>query len=93
MQTQICATQTTPKIGQSQSGDWMVDGSALLPAAISHLDPEQAALGAILEATSLLRRQVDTQPATRHGPVLGERLQDRVAHQTVFRQGWSHLAA
>src|SRR5258708_9210632 len=35
---------------------------ALLDAAIGHLHQEQAAHGVILEATSLLRRQVDPQP-------------------------------
>jgi transcriptional regulator GlxA family with amidase domain len=35
---------------------------ALLDAAIGHLHQEQAAHGAILEATSLLRRQVDPRP-------------------------------
>jgi AraC family transcriptional regulator len=62
MQTQIYGTQTRPKTGQSRSGHWTADLLALLNAAIGHLDPEQAALGAILEATSLLRRQVDPQP-------------------------------
>jgi AraC family transcriptional regulator len=65
MQSQIYGTQTSPKIGQSRTGHWMVDVLALLNAAIGHLDPEQAALGAILEATSLLRRQVDPQPSQR----------------------------
>src|SRR6202051_3921706 len=36
--------------------------TALLDAAIGHLNREQAAHGAILQATSLLRRQVDPQP-------------------------------
>jgi transcriptional regulator GlxA family with amidase domain len=40
----------------------MHDVIALLDAAIGHLHQEQAAHGAILEATSLLRRQVDPQP-------------------------------
>jgi len=68
MQTQVCETQVSPKAGQSRSGDWMHevialhDVIALLDAAIGHLNPEQAAHGAILEATSLLRRQVDPQP-------------------------------
>jgi AraC family transcriptional regulator len=63
MQTQIYGTQNSPRIGQGRSGDWKVDVLALLHAAIGRLDPEQAALGAILEATWLLRRQVDPQPA------------------------------
>jgi len=62
MQTQICETQASQKIGQSRSGNWMHDVIALLDAAIGHLHQEQAAHGAILEATSLLRRQVDPQP-------------------------------
>ena len=62
MQTQVRETQAGPKIGQSRSGNWMHDVIALLDAAIVHLHQEQAAHGAILEATSLLRRQVDPQP-------------------------------
>jgi AraC family transcriptional regulator len=62
MQTQVCETQASQKIGQSRSGDWMHDVVALLNAAIGHLQQEHAAHGAILEATSLLRRQVDPQP-------------------------------
>jgi len=62
MQTQICETQASQKIGQSRSGNWMHDVIALLDAAIGHLHQEQAAHGAIQEATSLLRRQVDPQP-------------------------------
>ena len=45
-----------------QTQDWMHDVIALLDAAIGHLHREQPAHGAILEATSLLRRQVDPQP-------------------------------
>ena len=41
----------------------MHDVVALLDAAIVHLRQEQPARGAILEATSLLRRQIDPQPA------------------------------
>jgi AraC family transcriptional regulator len=62
MQTQICETPASQKIGQSRSGNWMHDVIALLDAAIGHLHREQAAHGVILEATSLLRRQVDPQP-------------------------------
>ena len=62
MQTQVCETQVSPKIGQSQSGDWMHDVVALLDAAIGHLHQEHAAHGAILEAASLLRRRVGPQP-------------------------------
>jgi AraC family transcriptional regulator len=62
MQTQICETQASQKIGQNRSGDWMHDVIALLDAAIGHLHQQQAARGVILEATSLLRRQLDPQP-------------------------------
>jgi AraC-like DNA-binding protein len=61
MQNQVCETQASPEIGQSRLGNWMFDVIALLDAAIGHLHREQAAHGAILEATSLLRRQVDSQ--------------------------------
>jgi transcriptional regulator GlxA family with amidase domain len=62
MQTPVCEMQVTPNIGQSRSGSWMFHVIALLDAAIGHLDRKQAAHGAILEATSLLRRQVDSAP-------------------------------
>jgi AraC family transcriptional regulator len=58
----LAVSQAGPKIGQSRSGNWMNDVIALLDAAIVHLHREQAAHGAILEATSLLRKQVDPQP-------------------------------
>jgi AraC family transcriptional regulator len=74
MQTQICETQATQKIGQSRSGNWMHDVIALLDAAIGHLHQEQEAHGAILEATSLLRRQVDPQPLERAADDGKERL-------------------
>jgi|SRR6202041_2399187 len=62
MQTQIRETQASQKIGQNRSGDWMHDVIALLDGAIGHLHQEQAAHGAILEATWLLRRQLDPLP-------------------------------
>ena len=62
MQTQICETQASQKFGQSRSGGWMHDVIALLDGAMGHLHQEQAAHGAILEATWLLRRQLDPQP-------------------------------
>jgi AraC family transcriptional regulator len=65
MQTQATEMQISPNIGQNRSGDWMRHVIALLDAAIGHLHQEQAAHGAILEATSLLRRQVD--PSTVEG--------------------------
>jgi AraC family transcriptional regulator len=62
MQTRVYEMQAGPKIGRSRSGNWMHDVIALLDAAIGHLHQEQAAHGAILEATSLLRSQIDPQP-------------------------------
>jgi transcriptional regulator GlxA family with amidase domain len=64
MHIQFREAQAGP-IGRSRSGDWMHDVIALLDAAIGHLHQEQAAHGAILEATSLLRRQVDPPAAAR----------------------------
>lgn len=62
MQIQIYETQTSQNSGQSRSGDWMHAVIALLDAAIGHLHREQAAHGAIREATSLLRKQLGPQP-------------------------------
>jgi AraC family transcriptional regulator len=63
MQTQVRETHPSPKVGQSRSGDWMHHVIALLDAATGHLHQGQVAHGAILEATSLLRGQLDPQPA------------------------------
>jgi len=60
MQIQICGTQASRKFRRTRSDSWMHDVIALLDAAIGHLHHEQAAHGAILEATSLLRRQMRT---------------------------------
>jgi AraC family transcriptional regulator len=65
MQTQVCETQVIQKSDQIRSGEWMHHVIALLDAAMGHLNREQAAHDAVLEATSLLRRQVDPQPAER----------------------------
>src|ERR1700722_995040 len=62
MQDQVCESQATEKIGQSRSGDWMHNVVALLDAAIGHLHREHAAHGAIREAASVLRRQVNPLP-------------------------------
>jgi AraC family transcriptional regulator len=62
MQTQVRETQVIPNAGQCRSGEWMHHVIALLDAAIGHLNREQAAHDAVLEATSLLRRQVDPSP-------------------------------
>jgi AraC family transcriptional regulator len=64
----------TQKIDQRGSGNWMHDVIALLDAAIGHIHHEQAAHGAILAATSLLRRQIDRQPAERAADDGKERL-------------------
>src|SRR3984885_5231634 len=58
----LAASHASPEVGQSGPGDWMPRVLALLDPAIGHLHPEQPARGAILEATSLLQRQVDPQP-------------------------------
>jgi AraC family transcriptional regulator len=62
MQTQVCETQVI-QTGKSRSGEWMHHVIALLDAAMGHLNREQAAHDAVLEATSLLRRQVDPPPS------------------------------
>jgi AraC family transcriptional regulator len=58
----LAVSQPGQKVGQSRSDDWMHHVIALLDAAIGHLHQEQPAHGAILEATSVLRRQVDPLP-------------------------------
>ena len=55
-------SQASQKIGHNRSGDWIHSVIGLLDAAIGHLHREQPAHGAILEATSLLRRQLHPQP-------------------------------
>jgi transcriptional regulator GlxA family with amidase domain len=58
MQTQVCQPQASPK----RSVDWVHHVIALVDAAIDQLHHQESAHGALLEATSLLRRQVDPQP-------------------------------
>ena len=74
MPTKPRETQASTNLGQGRAGDWMHAVIALLDAAIGHLHQEQAAHGAILEATSLLRRQVDPQPVEGAGDAGKERL-------------------
>ena len=62
MQTRVREMHAGQKIAQHSSGHWMHDVIALLNAAMGHLHEEQPARGAILEAASLLRSQVDLQP-------------------------------
>jgi AraC family transcriptional regulator len=58
----LAVSQAGREVEQDRSGDWMQHVIALLDAAIGHLHQELPAHGAILEATSLLRRQMDPQP-------------------------------
>jgi AraC family transcriptional regulator len=58
MQTQVCQTQASPK----RAVDWLHHVIALVDAAIDRLHHQESAHDALLEATSLLRRQVDPQP-------------------------------
>jgi AraC family transcriptional regulator len=53
------ASQDGQTVGQSRSGYWMHHVIGLLDTAIERLHREEPARGAILEATSLLRSQVD----------------------------------
>ena len=62
MQTRVYETQVGPKAGQNRSGNWMHYVIALLDAVIGQLHHAEPAHGTLLEATSLLRRQVDPQP-------------------------------
>jgi len=59
----LAVSQADQTVGQTRSGDWMHHVIALLDAAVGHLRQGQAAHGAIVEAASLLRRQLDPQPA------------------------------
>ena len=70
----IAVSHASPEAGQSRSGDWMHHVIALLDAAIGHLHQGQAAHGAILEAASMLQRQVDPQPVERAADDGKERL-------------------
>ena len=63
MQTQVRERQMGVEISHRRPGGWMHDVIALLDAAIGQLHHEQVAHGAILEATSLLRRQAYPQAA------------------------------
>jgi AraC family transcriptional regulator len=57
MQTQFLEQPQIPRIGERASRGWVHHVIALLNAAMGELDQEQAAHDAILQATSLLRRQ------------------------------------
>lgn len=68
------ASQAGQKVRQTRSGDWIHHVIALLEAAVGHLRQGQAAHSAIVEATSLLRRQVDPQPVAGASENAKERL-------------------
>jgi AraC family transcriptional regulator len=63
MQIHVYEKQGGPNIHQGGSPDWVRHVIALLDAAMGQLHHGQVAHGTIREATSLLRRQVDPQPA------------------------------
>jgi AraC family transcriptional regulator len=63
MGTYLGATQAVAKIGSIGPREWVHDVIALLDAAACQLDHEQAVHGTILEAASLLRRQIDPEVA------------------------------
>jgi AraC family transcriptional regulator len=62
MQTQIHETQAGPMANQRGVPVWVHHVIALLDSAIGQLRQEQAAHGALLQATSLLRQQVNPRP-------------------------------
>jgi AraC family transcriptional regulator len=65
MDGQLEETMAVPKLGTTQSREWMHRVISLLEAAVGQLhDQVHPAQGTLLEATSLLRQQIDP-PATR----------------------------
>jgi AraC family transcriptional regulator len=62
MQTQLYETQAGPIVTQRGSPGWVHHVIALLDSALGQLGHEQAVHGTLLQATSLLRRQVHPQP-------------------------------
>jgi AraC-like DNA-binding protein len=66
--------QGSATLHQGGSSGWVHHVIALLDAAIGQLDHEQAAHGAILAATSLLRKQVTVLPSAESGHDGKERL-------------------
>jgi AraC family transcriptional regulator len=57
----LAVSQAGQEVEQSRSDDWMQHVIALLDAAIGHLHEEQPARGAIVAASSLMRRQMHPQ--------------------------------
>ena len=52
------------KLSARRSGEWVLRVLCLLDEAVSQLQPsEQVAQGAVLEATALLRKQIESEPA------------------------------
>jgi AraC family transcriptional regulator len=74
MQTQLPDLQAGPIINQRGLFGWAHHVLALLDSAIGQLDQEQAAHGTLLQASSLLRRQVHPQPLDEDGSDGKERL-------------------
>jgi AraC family transcriptional regulator len=62
MQTQVYEPQAGPIVGHRGTPIWVHHVIALLDSAIGQLSHEQPVHGTLLEATSLLRRQVNPQP-------------------------------
>ena len=61
-QTQLHQNPPVPNISQRESPTWVRHVIALLDAAIDQLDSEQAAHDTILQASIVLRRQLNPQP-------------------------------
>ena len=74
MQTQVHEQQAGPITHQRGLSGWVHHVIALLDSAIGQLDHEQAVHGTLLQATSLLRRQVHPQPPEEDGNDGKERL-------------------
>lgn len=63
MESYVAETRAPAKIGSTGLRAWVHQVIALLDAAVCQLGHEQAAHGTILEATSLLRKQIDPEVA------------------------------
>src|ERR1700738_3143284 len=63
MGTYLGETQAVAKIGSTGPREWMHHVIALLDAAMCQVDHEQAVHGTIVQAASLLRKQIDPEVA------------------------------
>ena len=63
MDMYVCETAADSPVGAAQSHEWVRPVIALLDAAVCQLDHEQAVHGAIVQAASLLRKQINSQAA------------------------------